>query len=101
MDSIILEIEKAELEIRSFYNQIASAENQDLLKYNFNSIIDNFEENGEKIENILSFLKSRKKNKKINEFIAAMDSFYTALVQCKIELNFISAELDYEADKAS
>jgi len=101
-ESIILEIEKSEQELLSFYHYLASAENQDLLKYDFYNILETIEDGSDKIEKLLNTLKL-KEDKSINEqnFYKSMDSFYTTLVQCKIEISFITAELDFEKNRVS
>ncbi len=101
-NSAILEVEKAEKEILSLYYYISGADNEELAKYDFDNIIDTLEDNSSKIENILKLLKDKKdKPAYLQKLYEKLNDFYTALVQCKIELSFINAEIDYETNKAS
>jgi len=101
-NSAILEVEKAEKEVLSLYYYISGADNEELLKYDFDNIIDILEDNTPKIENILKLLEDKKnKPAHLQKLYEKLNNFYTALVQYKIELSFLSAEIDYETNKAS
>ena len=101
-NSATLEVEKSEKEILSLYYYISGADKEELLKYDFDNIIDTFEDNSSKIESILKLLENKKEKPiYLQKFYEKLNDFYTALVQCKIELTFINAETDYETNKAS
>jgi len=101
-NSATLEVEKAEKEILSFYYYIVGADNEELARYDFDNIIDMLEDNSSKIESILKLLEDKKdKQLYLQKFYEKLNDFYTALVQCKIELSFINSEIDYETNKAS
>ena len=101
-NSATFEVEKAEKDILSFYYYIVGADNEELAKYDFDNTIDMLEDNSSKIENILKTLEYKKdKPEYLQKFYEKLNDFYTALVQCKVEISFINAEIDYETNKAS
>ena len=101
LDSLVLEIEEGEQELKSFYHYLVSSDNEELEHIDFDGLAINLEENGEKIKNILKILKNKKETSQTKEFYEKLDNFYTALVQCKLELCFLDAEVNNFENRAS
>lgn len=102
LDISSLEIEKAEEELKANYHFLVSADTQELVNYNFDVTAEHLENNSKKIKNLLDVI-SKKSNStpEEKEFYEKLDSFYTTLVQCKIELYFLDAEVEHETNRAS